>query len=198
MNSFALGFASLLAVTASSQDLIAVNWDGEAYAVDSRDGSSRLIGPTGRYSHNAMARVGTELWITSSGSHVGQPFALDVLDEATGVASRRWGAPDLRALAGHPQLGLLAVVLDGGRLARIDPSTGVLTHIGSLGYTRVQALTMHGGICYAWDVAHGLLRVNLSTGAATDVDPFVPGGDLQFLMSHSDGRLLGGRNALYE
>jgi hypothetical protein len=69
-----------------------------------------------------------------------------------------------------------------------------------MGFTAVQALAAAGVRVYAWDTTADLLAVNPATGAATDLFPGIGtgGADIQFLMFHSDGRLLGGRTQLYE
>lgn len=191
-----------LALAPAAQDLIGLNFTGQAFAIDSRTGVGQLLGNTGRTGHNAMARNGRTLFaIEQAATGASATFALDIVDDATGTASRSVTlSRDIRGLAPGGSFALLGVAeaSPNDQLVRIDQFNGTVTLLGTMSHGRVQALERHGNNFYAWDLTAGLVRVDFTTGATIDVNPNV-GADvgIQFLTSHSDGRLLGGQNALY-
>ncbi len=198
--------ALLFGVSLAAQDLIGVNFAGQAFAIDSTTGQGVLLGLTGRVGHNAMSRAGTTLFATEQSTTAsGVQFHLDTLNEVTGIASRvSTTTRELRGLAKNRQGELSGITNEAGgdQFVHVQSSTGAITVVGNTGFTQIQALAINptflGDVVFAWDLAAGLLRINPQTGVATDVDPaFGTGGvNVQFL-TFSRGRLLGGRDALY-
>jgi len=208
MTPFAPITLALLTAAASAQqlfpeDLLGVTFDGTAVVLDSRTGVGRELGPTGRTGHNCMARLGRQLYtVEQVGTGATAQRFLNTIDDVTGQAFRSVPITrDLRGLAPGGQSTLMAIADNGGsdQLVRVDVLNGPITVVGSTGFGAIQALTRHASTFYAWDLNAGLLRVDFLTGVATDVNPSVGtnGAAIQFLTSMTDGRLVGGQNALY-
>ena len=118
------------------------------------------------------------------------------------------GAGGIRGLAFDASDRLLAVVNRDDQsgsptinddLYEINLAAQTTSLIGSLNFMRVQGLDVTpDGTVYAWDVGAGLLRVNPTTGAATDVNPALAGsGAIQSIVFAPDGRLFGAGTALF-
>jgi len=189
-------------------DMIGITFTGQAVEFDSHTGAGALLGPTGSPSalsgHNATARLVNDLFTTDrTPVAAGFQHHLDRLDKTTGHCTRIFNnVGDLRGLAAHPSVAnTLCGILDGtgDRLVSISVATGVVTVVGATGFAGIQALGERGGQLLAWDITAGLLRINPNTGVATDVNPNVGtnGAPIQFLATHTDGRLLGGQRELY-
>ena len=187
-----------------AQDIIAVNFAGQAFALDSGTGTGTVLGATGRTGHNGMARSGRQVFVNEmQGSGTTAQHFLDVLDEATGTASRSVALTrDIRGLAPGGQFKLLGIAQSSPTddLVSIDLFNGTITVVGSTGLASLQALTLANFTFYGWDLNVGLVRIDHVTGVATDVNPNVAtnGATIQFLMTRSDGKVFGGQNALYE
>ncbi len=185
------------------QDLIAINFTGDAFTLDSRTGAGQALGPTGRTGHNCMARSGRQLYtVEQVGSGATAQRFLNTIDDETGQAFRSVSITrDLRGLASGSQAELMAIADNGtnDQLVRVSVLNGTITVIGSTGFAAVQGLTLHNGTFYGWDLNAGLIRIDFTTGAATDVNPTVGtnGATIQFLTTMSDGRVVGGQSALY-
>jgi hypothetical protein len=154
------------------------------------------------------------------------PAELILLDPATGAGSSLGSfltSGTVRAAATAPDGALLLAVKPvvppsqpepQSELWRLDPATLDVQLVGAPGLFGLQALTFTpDGALYGYDVAHlddqgapqpgaGLVTLDPATGSATDVDPgtsSAPGFfGLQFLTADLDGRLVGGRDQLYE
>jgi hypothetical protein len=197
----AVAAVALCAVPAATQDLLAVDFAGTAYVLDSFTGQGTLLRAGAAPRANAMARKDGTLWLNEhTGTH-----DLSQIDEHTGVVTRVHSdlGVDLRGLATTGSFRQLLGITDrtpSDRLVRIDLGSGSVTTIGSTGFTTLQALTLQQAQFLAWDLTHGLVRIDHLTGAGTDVNPSVGtgGATIQFLVAMADGRLLGGSNALYE
>lgn len=186
------------------QDLIAVTFNGNAVTLDSRTAVGQVIGQTGFTGHNCMARCGGTLFTTEqAGSGAAIVRYMNEVDDVTGQATRRFGITrDLRGLAERNALTMFAVA-DGAPsddLVVVSTVTGAITVIGPIGFGNVQGLTRLDSDLYGWDLVAGLIRISTATGAGTDVDPGVGtnGAGIQFLTTMSDGRVLGGNNALFD
>jgi hypothetical protein len=186
----------LLGASTRAQDSYAVSFDGRIYYVDTTVPSATVIG-SGLIGQNALGRANGEFWSTS---RAGTSFFLTRLDFFAGTATVVWPAPDIRGLASAGGHELFAVhePLPGqtsDTLSRIDTMTGNITHIGPTGFSSIQALTVLGGMMFAWDLTQGLLTIDPNTGVATDVDPSRVGPGMQTLSAAADGRLLGAGGA---
>lgn len=198
-----LAFAALLCAdrAACQADLIAISWSGSVYGVDSNTGTATLIGAA-LPNQNALGLDGNgTLWATHRSGPTGSwVYHLTNIDPMTGAGTIVYsGIPDLRGLTGAGGA-LLYGIQDGSpdQLVTVDTATGTVTPIGGTNFTGQQALALHQGVLYSWDINQGLLVVDQTTGLATDPWPAVGGpAGLQFMMSHPDGRLLVGRDSLY-
>ncbi len=192
-----LVLGALGAASVSAQEVLAVDFAGNAFAVGA---TARLIGPTGVTGCNAMA-VQNGVYYVSARS--GSSHQLATLDPFTAQATVRFPnlGVDLRGLADSSNPGeLFGVVnaLPADRLVRIDLTTGAVTNVGSTGRTGIQALARLGSMLWAWDVTAGLLAMSPVTGATFDPFPFAgaAGVDIQFLCV-SFGALRGGNHRMY-
>jgi len=86
----------------------------------------------------------------------------------------------------------------------IDLATGQAAHIGSTGLSALQSLAISShGVIYSFDIGptgRGLVTIDATTGAATDVNPLVGalGAMIQALAFRSDGTLFGiGQGGIY-
>jgi hypothetical protein len=189
-----------------AQELIAVDYTGNAYGV-SPAGQRRDLGATGLSDCNAMARLGSQLFVSarSSGRH-----CLATLDPITARATVLFPqlGVDVRALELNPVFttgsnrtlfGIVNTRTNVDHLVTIDVGTGQVVTIGSTGRSGIQALAFHGSILYGWDVVAGLVQINRSTGVATDPFPNVgtAGVSVQFLCVDHTFSLVGGNSSLY-
>lgn len=198
---------ALLALTSlPAQELLAVDYSGNAYGV-SPTGQRRDLGATGLTDCNAMARLGSQLFVAarSAGRH-----CLATLDPITARATVLFPqlGVDVRALelnpvfstAGNRTLfGVVNTRTNVDDLVTIDVGTGQVATIGSTGRSGIQALAHHGNTLYGWDVVAGLVRIDPSTGVATDPFPAVgtSGVSVQFLCVDHAFSLVGGNSSLY-
>lgn len=206
--SVALSFTAALAAL-PAQELIAVNFAGQAFAIDSTTAQTRTIGATGVTSCNAMARKGNVLYATAQTGGIGGPRQLVSIDPITAQASVLFPnlGVDLRGLAPKDGGNELYGIADGqpDRLVTIDVTTGQVTTIGNVGFTGIQALDSESSLLFlfAWDVNQGLVRIDPTTGVAVDVNPALgtQGAAIQFLTTVTDAggtpRLIGGNSALF-
>lgn len=186
------------------QDLLCLNFSGNAFGMNSRAGHGTLLGATGRTGYNGAARVGNSIYACAQvGTLPPLQFFLDRIDDDTGQATRLFPlSMDLRGMAGTAN-GTLYAVAQGSpsdTLVRVNVSNGAITVVGPIGFSAVQGLTERSGRLYGWDLTAGLLQINANTGAGTDVNPSIGtnGVAIQFLTTMVDGRLIGGQNTLYE
>lgn len=197
-----------LAAVAPTQELLAFDFQGQAFGVDVLTGQSRTIGSTGASFCNAMASHAGVLYATASASST-TPSRLVTIDPITAQATVLFPnlGVDVRALCSNEGTQQLFAIANGSpdSLVRIDVTTGVTTTIGSTGMTGIQALDTAGGFgpLSGWDVNLGLVRIDRTTGLATDVDPNLgaQGAIIQFLALYRDNNsihLLGGNTSLYE
>jgi hypothetical protein len=199
----ALVLAALVDTNAAGQDLIGVVWAGEVCQIDSHAMTATTIG-TGLGGQNALAVDGTgTIWSTALTSPV-PGNCLTSINPVTGAATVGYSTPDIRGLAGNGTSTLWAIVYTGygqmNHLARIDTSNGNVTTIATLPFSAIQALTFHRGVLYGWDIQQGLIVIDPVTGQAATVFPGrrTGGVDGQWLFSHPDGRLLVGRDLMFQ
>jgi hypothetical protein len=202
-------FACAVAIAAlpAQRDLIGLTATGQVVAFDSHTGAGGLLTTNTEVGAGAMARSGSLLFATERTVQATFPptiaFHLGHIDAQTGGYTRAFAnTGDLRGLADHPtNRRRLLAIRDGtpDELVAIDTFTGVVSVIGPTGRTGIQALATHGGTVFGWDVVDGLVRIDLANGRSTDVNTQVIGSTaVQFLLAHTDGRLLGGRQVLFE
>lgn len=198
-------FAAFVPLSAlSAQDLIGVGWSGSLWAIDSNTGVGTNVG-MGLPGQNALATDDQgRLWSTTRNNATPYVYGLSIVDPVTNSATEIHSATglDFRGLASTGTSQLWGI-RDGSpdSLMLLDTATGTATLVGPTGRSQIQALARHQGTLYAWDLSVGLMTVDTTTGATTDVSAAVGGavssGTVQFLCSHGDGRLLGGGTSLY-
>lgn len=204
-NLFLLNALAFLAVPLSSvtaQDVIAVNWTGDAFEIDSTTGAGSMIGPTGFTRLNSMARDGSGTLYSFSDSE------LINIDPTTGLGSFI-GSSTIVSVRGLAWVGgtLYAAEDSGGGdlLYRVNPTTAAASLVGNIGFPGIQGLTNYQGALYGWDVGSGsgigdgLIRIDTTTGAGTDVDPGTVGSgfEVQCLTQDGSGGLFGASNEMY-
>lgn len=169
--------AVLLAVAAPADDfngLLGVQWQGEVYRLDVTTGAKTLL------HDNDSAQVGTfnSLARTPDGTYWTHSTQgrLYRIDAGTGVATQGRPTPgitDIRALAGMPDGRLLAMVAANfdRDLYAITPGSGLIQHVTAIA-------TGITGLAYAPDgrllgthVTHGVVEIEPTTGAYTDLYP---------------------------
>ncbi len=181
---------ALLSVGMPAQDMLAVDYAGQIYTLDSTTGQTSAVG-IGMLGQNGMARdAAGRLWSTAALG--GGSFYLTEIDPLGLSATPVHPTGDLRALAAGPGASIYGVESTplGSQLVRIDSVTGQIDTVGGLGTFNVQAMTMHQGTLYAWDFAGGLLEVNQTTGNGRVVGSGP--GNIQWLATRDDGQLVGG------
>ena len=198
--SLAVAFA---ATALSGQEILAVDFGGNAVAVSFDSGNTRMIGPTGVSGCNAMTEQGGVYWISAKS---GTQHQLAILDQFTAQATVQFAnlGVDLRGLAPGPDAGQLFGIVNGfqnqDRLVRIQLATGAVIDVGPTNRSGIQSLVMVDGVLWAWDVSAGLLRISQTTGASFDPFPFhgTFGADIQYLALSRAGQLFGGNHRLYK
>lgn len=207
-------FAGVLLIPAlGAQDMIGVSWSGDVYTIDSATGMGGLVGWSGLSQVNAMARRASDGKVFVGGGLRGSKTKLYEIDPATGAATfvvtvqlgsirgLAFGAGDVLYAINDPS----APSIGEDVLHTIDLVTGAAPMIGATGYFGVQGLAYGNGKLYAWDCGSGsgfgagLIEINTSTGAGTDVSGLNGGtcSDVQALTFSPGGVLHGIHDALY-
>ncbi len=213
-------FVSLPSAFAAS--LLGISSDGSVFSIDQSDGSGSSIGSSGFAGVNSLARSSSGQFVAVSRGLLDPAATLFSVDPATGLGTGLVNLDfgkdvdvSVRALTFADDK-LYAINNGGGRFSTtgaddlylVDTSTGAGTLIGNTGFNGVQGLTTGpDGKLYAWDLGSfnpddgsGLLLIDPTTGVGADVDGSIgetDGGDIQTLAFSSDGKLYGGRDALY-
>lgn len=187
------------AALCSAQDMIAVDWTGGIYALDSATGAATPIG-AGMFGQNCLCRdAGGLLW-TSGASGFLPHYFIARLDPVALTATPMFPSLDVRALAAGSGTTLYAITYNSAPGTNsfycIDTATGVHTFVGPTGTGAVQAMTMLNGVLYAWDMYLGLGTIDPNVGVFVDVGTG-PGANLQWLAVRSDGQLIGGGTQLW-
>lgn len=209
MNHLPCHLAALLLVPLSlpAQDMIGVTFAGAVLHMNSQTGAVTTLA-NGQIGKNCLAFTNdNRLWTTvRSGASPNFTFHLAIIDPVTGGETLPFGTADvgdLRAMCQRNLDGnLLAIrqATPNDELVRIDIDTGVVTVVGTTGFSGIQGLDDTSAGLRAWDITAGLLLVNSNTGACTDPFPAIGGpSGLQFVCSDpATHRKYVGRDALYE
>lgn len=181
---------------AQADEILAVNWVGDAYVMDSTDGSGSVLSSTGFSSLNSLAKSPGGRYLSFSGSDIIE------LDPNTGAGrvSSTTSLTSVRGAAFTPDGTLFAIENVGvdDFLYKVDPSSGNTALIGDTGFNGVQGLAVDSlGNMYAWDIFDGLLEVDPDTGAAVAVGGAVV-ADIQTLAFDSNDALFGARDSLFK
>lgn len=165
------------------------------------DGQGNVVGPTGFFNINSMARLPDGTLICATKAESGPPRLLAV-DPLTGAATF-FASPflnDVRALAVSPLGWLYAINANGPAcdLYLLDlgvppGSSGIKVLIGTTSIIGVQGMTFGpDGALYGWAVGAGLIKIDEFTALCTDVNPAVGGTSaIQSLAFGPDGTLYG-------
>jgi len=164
--------------------LLALDAGGDLYRLDMTSGASTLVGDTGFGHLSSLAASSAGLF--SVESDVAQA-ALHIvkIDPLTGngtvFATLSSNTLNLRGLA-ISSAGLMYGIDNGSEdIFTVDMATGVATDLGDSGVTELQSLDFTAdGVLYGWNATNlplggGLVTVNTTTGAATDVNNLVLG-----------------------
>ncbi|MCX5888513.1 MAG: hypothetical protein NTY36_03575 [Deltaproteobacteria bacterium] len=209
-----LMLCTVLVPSLASAKLIGVSWsltDSPVVTIKEADGSGQTLGASGFPTLNALARDDKGALYSVSDDK------LIKIDPVTGqgsfVVNLNLGAtpPNVRGLAFYrssmaPISMLYAINCRPGSgiqphdLYVINPATGTGSLVGPNGDDFViQDIALSStGVLYGWDVIKGLVTINRVTGAATVVNPAMPGTvKIQGIAFGPDG-LYGAGDALYK
>ena len=197
--------------TASGQPVQFVGLDdgGNIFQIEA-DGSGFSIGNSG-FGGSSLANDSAGNFFTITGLPGGiRPLVKIDLETGSGSLSTQFdlsGSLNLNNLAFSPTNELFTVAFfdqispPGDDLFKLDIETGQQTYLGTtLGFSGIQGLDFSPkGMLYGWDVFKGLVIIDSETGQTTDVNDAVDAdADIQSIVFTDDGRLFGGRDALYE
>ncbi len=189
-------------ITASPGELIAVDWDvvdSPVWSIDLPNGTPTIIGYAGFTRLNSLARDDEGILYSAGSPFVeegGLPAeTLIEIDPFTGDGTlvTQLAFPgtdaDVRAMAFSPGNVLYAlhhrpppgVVGPPHDLYVIDIGTGAGTLVGETVASSQSLAFSPDGVLYAYDRIDGLVTLDPSTGAATDVNPAV-GGEIENFM----------------
>ncbi len=168
-----------LAGPALGQEILGIDFGyGEVFRVDAKTGGTTYIGYTGidQYLWHSMAKD-SQGRIFAGYGRFDVPYAIYEIDPTTGQATLvvQTDRINLLGLAFGPGDQLYAVhePLNHSRPSEIytvDLITGTTTLIGSTGFIAVQGLAYGQGSLWGWDLAAGLVKIDLITGVASDVN----------------------------
>lgn len=201
VQALAAGAMLACAGVAGAHEIIAVSWGGVIYNINPHDGTGSFLNLEGTYtSLNSMAKA------PNGDVYAASDNTLLLVDQDTGVLSpivtMNFNTASIRGMAFDTN-GRLYAYNDESTfdyLYSIDVNTGNVTLIGQANHSGVQGFAINSrGDAYAFDVFEGLLTVNLSTGATTDVSGSNNGGAgiIQCLAFDAADQLYGARDALY-
>jgi len=208
-----LAFCFLLVFAMDARaSLIGVQYrPGNVYSINETTGATTLIGSTGFSNLNSLAKDNSgTLYSIASSFTIASSIVLTTLltiNQTTGAGTAETAISGIasghtiRAMSFSPGNQLFAVASTApgivDKFYSINTSTGVASFIGLMGFSDVQGLDFDAsGTLYASGVHTGLLTVNTATGAATDVNLAIGGGDLQSIVFAADGTLYGIGNDL--
>ncbi|MCP3916799.1 MAG: hypothetical protein GY711_14680 [bacterium] len=194
-----------------SQDMIGVDFFGTTYDVDSATGAASVLGSAGVSQVNCMASSpgGTIYVVGEQGDRL---VTLDP-DAGASTSSSFIGLGDVRGLAFSQTDGLLYAVKNVvpnstttiDEIWTIDPGSLALNQVGATGFAGVQALAFATtGELYGYELGNGggvgvgLVRIDVTTGVATDVNGAVGNtGGCQFMTSDANGTMYVGQLELF-
>jgi hypothetical protein len=169
----------------------------DLYDIEPISGVATLIGPTGFTGLTSFCKVGMQWIAADSGTS-----RLVFLNPLTGAGAQGPAQSNIRGLSNGPQAGTLYGVRDTtlGNPDDLVKYTTSWSTIGSTGQDFIEGLTYSSidGLFYGWDTARGLVHINPTTGAATDVNQSSDGDVLTATVEFGpDGKLYGAGDKLY-
>ena len=156
--------------------ILGVQFNGSVYSINETTAVPTLLSNNGTFSANAMTRTSTGTYYVAGGLGTS---TLNTVNSTTGVMT---AGPvitpndDVRGLAASPTDVIYATAATGGgagaSLYTINPATGAGTLIAAVG--PMQGLTFStAGTLYGWSNTLGLVTIDPTTGAVTDVNPAI-------------------------
>jgi len=178
----------LFACCGLAQEGRIIGLNGDFYAVNLTKGTASFLGWTGHHDHfwGAMAIDSQGRIVSSSGDWIDK-FSIYELDPNSGMATFvvYIGLREIGAMAFDPSDNLYIShdplwPMSGGmhEIHRVDLTTGVATFIGITGVYNLLAMDFYDGELYGYSTSEGLVKVDLATGVATDVNPNFLGAPL--------------------
>jgi hypothetical protein len=175
-------FSGLLVAGLPGQEIVGIDGlFGDLYSIDPKTGLATLTGSTGlnQFLWTSLARDSQGKLFSAYG-RFDHPIEVYELDPFTGQATFvcQTNLNGIGALAFGPGDVLYALQdtttpVGGGPddLYTIDLATGATARIGATGRKFVATLDYANGVMFSYDVTKGLVRIDLATGLATDVNP---------------------------
>lgn len=189
----ALLILPLIVPTMSSATLVGVAWLGSAWQVDPATAQATVLGSTGFSELNALAKLDGNLLTSDTSGNLIEVDPTTGIGHAVATIDLGGAAIDIRSMAVSPagQLYVGQRGLPATGLWLLDPSSGVGTLVGSM-TEAPQAMDFRAdGTLFGWDALLGLVRIDTSNGALTDVSGTVAGPIMQSIVFAPDGSLLG-------
>ncbi|NQU47796.1 MAG: hypothetical protein HQ519_04050 [Planctomycetes bacterium] len=175
-----IGLLAFCNPVTAAQEVFILGANGDLHSIDPTSGQSTYIGSTGQH---------TELWNGLAQNSLGQLFAATgdwqpgysiyeidpntgagtfVTDtNFTGLGSMAFGPGDVLYIGHDPKFPASGGIYD---LYTLDLSTGAETLIGSTGTTKILALDFNGSQLYGHNSGLGLMKIDINSGFATDVN----------------------------
>lgn len=182
--------------------ILGVQFNGSVWSINETTAVPTLLSNNPTFSANAMTRTSTGTYYVAGGLGTS---TLNTVNPTTGVLT---AGPvitpndDVRGLAASPTDVIYATAATGGgagaNLYTINPGTGVGTLIAAVG--PMQGLTFStAGTLYGWSNTLGLVTIDPTTGAVTDVNPAIGSTDNIQTLAFSPGGVLyaGAQPTLY-
>lgn len=206
-----LAALTALGQSAEAQDMVGIRWfGGEIYLLDSQTGMGTTAGTAAEDMMDSMARDGMGQFWTMDESDL---VLVDPLTGTTTNANTIAQLLHVTALAWDDSANTMYAVEDGGTfttndsLYSIDFVSLVPTLVGNLGVPGIDGMAMDGaGQLWGWEtgaissgLGFGLVRINKSTAAVTDVNPAVNGKWIEVhTLTFGKGKLWGVRHLVHE
>ena len=203
------GIEAINAVSGQPVQFVGLDDGGNIFQIEA-DGSGFSIGNSG-FGGSSLANDSAGNFFTITGLPGGiRPLVKIDLETGSGSLSTQFdlsGSLIPNSLAFSPTNEFFTVAFfdqispPGDDLFKLDIETGQQTYLGTtLGFRGIQGLDFSPkGMLYGWDVFKGLVIIDSETGQTTDVNDAVGAdADIQSIVFTDDGRLFGGRDALYE
>jgi hypothetical protein len=199
----------ILSQAALAQEIISLDPGGNLHSIDPTTGIATRLGDTGIHgdSWTGFAQDSHGRLYSAIGSWI-VGFSIYELDPTTGAAT---------FVTDTPYFGLFAMEFDSndnlfvvndpdfpassGRceLYNFDLNTGLSTHIGGTGVGRIQDLAFYDSELFGHCYSYGLIRIDTTTGAATNVNPKFRGYPSQVsgLCFDQNGTLYGAGHSIW-
>ncbi len=176
-----LGFSALVETPVAAQEALIMGLNGDLHSVDLDSGKTNYIGDTGHHTHfwHGLAMDSQGRLFGASGDWI-TGYRIYEINPSTGAGSLvyrstlfgvhciEFGPNDELFVIDDPKGPSYGGIHD---LYSIDLQAGTESYIGSTGILGIYALTFDGTEMYGFDNQEGLVKVDMTTGAATDQNP---------------------------